>query len=294
MHFSKANIISKVPYLISGRLEVWFLKLPPEIFYTVKTERKRDRNTPIPTLLMDFPVTMGEMAIWVYRCAVGAGCLSGRAVPVRCEVAFCGAVATQGNWDGRAGMSFSCEASLCRHKLAGSQLSQLNLQRNCLPFGELPDTTDTLKYFFFISAVQQKELPQPTLRAKAPSSSVTSFKMWVMLLLQDSPFTSTVAFSSRFPGMRTAGETECYASLMGEILCTAILVLTACCGHQALSSARFQGDGKEVGCTEALTLEQYKSRRVMRGVCLSCKQWTVCKRGSFMQWWGCGKWETTN
>lgn len=58
----------------------------------------------------------------------------------------------------------------------------------------------------------------------------------------------------------------------GEILCTAILVLTACCGHQALSSRRFQGAGKEVGCTEALTLEQFKSRRVRQGVCLSCKQ----------------------
>lgn len=107
-------------------------------------------------------------------------------------------------------------------------------------------------------------------------------------------FTSMVAFSSRFPGMGTAGETECYASLIGKICCTAILVLTACCGHQALSSKRFQKAGKEVGCTEALTLEQYKSRRVMWGVCLSCKQWTVCKKGSFKQWWGCGKWETMN
>lgn len=71
---------------------------------------------------------------------------------------------------------------------------------------------------------------------------------------------------------RAAGGTECYASLVGEILCTAILVLTACCGHQALSSRSFQGAGKEVGCTEALTLELFKSRRVMQGACLSCKQ----------------------
>ena len=71
---------------------------------------------------------------------------------------------------------------------------------------------------------------------------------------------------------------------------------SSCCA-QAARGAKPSGHlwaGKEVGCTEALTLEQFKSRRVMQGVCLSCKQWTVCKKGSFIQRWGCGKWETTN
>lgn len=76
--------------------------------------------------------------------------------------------------------------------LAGSQLSQLTLQRNCLPFGEFPDTAHTLKCWllawFFIRAAQQKELPQPSLRARAPSHSITPFKMWVSLLLPDSLF----------------------------------------------------------------------------------------------------------
>lgn len=134
-----------------------------------------------------------------------------------------------------------------------------------------------------------------SLWARDPSSLVSSFEMWVIPLCQDSNLPPQWLFPAGFQEWEEQLEKlNAVLYWWGEILCTAILVLTACCGHQALSSRSFQGAGKEVGCTGALTLELFKSRRVMQGVCLSCKQWTVCKKGSFMQWWSCGKWETTN
>lgn len=159
--------------------------------------------------------------------------------------------------------------------LTGSQLSQLNLQRNVLLFGELPDNMHTLKHFS-IPAVQQKELPV--------SGQDTHPPQWILLRCGWCLCAKIVHLPPKwlFPaGFQEWEEQLEKLNVMlhwwGEILCTAILVLAACCGHQALSSRRFQGAGKEVGCTEALTLEQFKSRRVMQGVCLSCKQWTEYK-----------------
>ena len=134
------------------------------MFYVVKKERKRDRNThPLPTLV-DIPVPVGEMVrLSLLPCFGVQAATWGTAVPVRCKPAFCGSTMAQGTRDGRTRVSIGHEALSCRHTLhasssRGSQLSQLNLQRNVLLFGELPDNTHTLKCFS-IPAGQLKEPP---------------------------------------------------------------------------------------------------------------------------------------
>lgn len=120
--------------------------------------------------------------------------------------------------------------------------------------------TDThFKAFFYPSNV--------SLRARDASSFVSSFEMWVIPLCQDSHLLPQWLFPAGFQEWEEQLEKlNAMLHWWGEILCTAILVHTACCGHQALSSRSFQGAGKEVGHTEALTLELLKSRRVMQGV----------------------------
>lgn len=87
----------------------------------------------------------------------------GRAVLVGCKPAFCRSAVAQGTRDSTARVRIGHEAFFLQthppcQPVLGSQLSQLNLQRNVLLFGELPDNTHTLKHFS-IPAVQQKELP---------------------------------------------------------------------------------------------------------------------------------------
>lgn len=286
-----------VTHLTPGRLEVEFLTLLPEVFYIVKKGRKK---TEMPSLHWHWWTSLCQWEKWVgWVCC----CALGRRLPLR--EGLCLSDANQHFVDpqqhretGIVGKgepwpwSLFLQAHSPCQQLAGSQLSQLNLQRNVLLFGELPDNTHTLKRFSILAG-QQKELPVSR-QESHPLQSVLLRCGWCFCAM-------TVHLPPQwlFPaGFQEWGEQLEKLNVMlhwwREILCTAILGLTACCGHQALSSRRFQGAGKEVECTEALTLEQYKSRRVMQGVCLSCKQWTVCKKGSFMQRWGCGKWETTN
>lgn len=172
-------------------------------------------------------------------------------------------------------------------QLKGSQLSQLNPQRNVLLFGEIPDNTHTWKHFSIPAMPVSGQETHPFLSVLLTCGWYEHAKIVIYI---HSGF-----FSAGFQEWEEKLEKlNAMLHWWGEILCTAILVLTACCGHQAVSSRSFQGAGKEVGCTEALVLGLFKSRRVIQGVCLSCKQWNISKKGSFMPWWSCGKWETTN
>lgn len=174
---------------MSARLKVQFLRLLPELLCTVKAERKKDINTHLAPWWWTSLWKWEQCVICVHCCAVGAGCSLGKGFDCRMWDSIL--------WsDWSKGKLWLWRLSLQTHPpcqpLAGNQLSQLTLQRNFLPFGEFPDTAYTLKCWlvswFFTRAAQQKELPQPSLRARAPSYSITPFKMWVSVLFQDSLF----------------------------------------------------------------------------------------------------------
>lgn len=130
-------------------VEVWFLRLLPEMFYLVKKERKRNRNVHPLLTLADIPVPLGKMSrmgtflcFWDAGCRSEKGCAYERQTIILCMLNGTGNQRLQGkgeHWQ---------EAFLQAHppcqQLEGSQLSQLNPQRNVLPFGEIPDNRYTL------------------------------------------------------------------------------------------------------------------------------------------------------
>lgn len=125
-------------------VKVWFLRLFPEIFYSVK-ERKGDRSIHPLLTLADIPVPVGEMSRLGSCLGMPPGerlCLSNANHHfVYPEWHRKSEMARQG-W--ALAQSFFLQAHPQCQQLKGSQLSPLNPQRNVLPFGEIPDNTHTL------------------------------------------------------------------------------------------------------------------------------------------------------
>lgn len=190
---------------MSLRLNVRFLRLLRELLCTVKTERKKDRNTHRAPWWWTSLWQWEQQVIWVHCCAVGAGSSLGKGFDCRMWDSILWSDWSKGKlWLWRLSLQTH---PLCQ-PLAGNQLSKLTLQRNCLPFGEFPDTTHTLKCWlvgFSFEQHNKRSCHNPVLgQDPHPIPSLLSRCEWAFCS-KTAYVISMVAFSSRFPGMRAAG-----------------------------------------------------------------------------------------